>query len=189
MIARALRDLKCMFDMLSTFHLMGCFCFFRCFRSSSLAQGAERVQLYLVSGHTVPFLPPSSHAPSTLLLPHSSHLPLPPSSGVHCEGPFINKMKKGAHHENLIQSNLSPQVLQQCYGNLDNVRIVTLAPELKVSILTFFPSVPPSPSSPLPSLSSPSPLPLPSPPHTHCSFTHTHGSLQYSLTQWGGKEG
>lgn len=52
-------------------------------------------------------------------------------TGVHCEGPFINHEKKGAHEESFIQPSLSPSLIQQVYGHrLDNLRIITLAPEL-----------------------------------------------------------
>lgn len=46
------------------------------------------------------------------------------------EGPFINKQKKGAHPEDLIRpfDNGFEDVLA-VYGQLDNVAIVTLAPE------------------------------------------------------------
>lgn len=50
--------------------------------------------------------------------------------GVHCEGPFISREKRGAHREDSILDSLSPSALQQCYGSLDNIRIITLAPEL-----------------------------------------------------------
>ncbi len=51
--------------------------------------------------------------------------------GIHCEGPFINTEKKGAHEESFIKSSVSPNLLQDVYGSqLDNVRLVTLAPEL-----------------------------------------------------------
>ena len=53
---------------------------------------------------------------------------LPP--GVHCEGPFISQRKKGAHQEAYIQDSVCQQTLQACYGSLDAVRIITLAPEL-----------------------------------------------------------
>ena len=53
-----------------------------------------------------------------------------PSPGVHCEGPFISSQKKGAHLEEYIQNSLSPESLLECYGCLDNVAIVTVAPEL-----------------------------------------------------------
>ena len=52
-------------------------------------------------------------------------------TGVHCEGPFINREKKGAHEESFIQPSLSPSLIKEIYGcHLDNLRIITLAPEL-----------------------------------------------------------
>lgn len=52
---------------------------------------------------------------------------------MHCEGPFINSKKKGAHQECFIESALAPSRLSDCYGSLDNVRLLTLAPELQGS--------------------------------------------------------
>ncbi|XP_053784337.1 N-acetylglucosamine-6-phosphate deacetylase isoform X2 [Desmodus rotundus] len=52
--------------------------------------------------------------------------------GVHLEGPFISREKRGAHPEAHLRSyeaNAFHDVLAT-YGSLDNVRIVTLAPEL-----------------------------------------------------------
>lgn len=52
--------------------------------------------------------------------------------GLHLEGPFINKEKKGAHLVECIadiKNGLS--TLLDIYGNLDNVAILTLAPELQ----------------------------------------------------------
>ena len=51
--------------------------------------------------------------------------------GTHLEGPFISSQKKGAHSENFIQSLLSPSTVMETYGSLDNVCIITLAPELE----------------------------------------------------------
>ncbi|XP_060064802.1 N-acetylglucosamine-6-phosphate deacetylase-like [Ylistrum balloti] len=54
--------------------------------------------------------------------------------GLHLEGPFINKEKKGAHDETLIRefTNGFPDLLQM-YGTLENTAIVTLAPEYERS--------------------------------------------------------
>ena len=52
--------------------------------------------------------------------------------GAHCEGPFINIEKRGAHDANYIKSNAigGIQVLESTYGSLDNIAIITVAPEL-----------------------------------------------------------
>lgn len=52
--------------------------------------------------------------------------------GFHLEGPFISVEKKGAHPEQFLRTFHSdgPQDLIEAYGSLDNVAMVTLAPEL-----------------------------------------------------------
>lgn len=51
--------------------------------------------------------------------------------GVHLEGPFINIEKKGAHMDQYIKSlDKGIDTINEIYGSLDNVVIVTLAPEL-----------------------------------------------------------
>ncbi|XP_066245063.1 N-acetylglucosamine-6-phosphate deacetylase isoform X1 [Euwallacea similis] len=51
--------------------------------------------------------------------------------GAHVEGPFINKEKKGAHPSHCILTyDEGVSQLEKTYGNLDNVRVITLAPEL-----------------------------------------------------------
>lgn len=52
-------------------------------------------------------------------------------SGAHIEGPFISVEKKGAHpEENLRQFPNGFSDLIDLYGNLDNVAMITIAPEL-----------------------------------------------------------
>lgn len=51
--------------------------------------------------------------------------------GLHVEGPFINVQKKGAHPAHHIRDLLQAyQSVELTYGNLDNISIITLAPEL-----------------------------------------------------------
>lgn len=51
--------------------------------------------------------------------------------GLHLEGPFINQEKCGAHPPHVLQApERSLATLEDTYGSLDNVVIVTLAPEL-----------------------------------------------------------
>lgn len=51
--------------------------------------------------------------------------------GVHLEGPFISKHKKGAHKAQLIQGLEGGfDSLMKMYGTLDSTAIITLAPEL-----------------------------------------------------------
>ncbi|XP_060882983.1 N-acetylglucosamine-6-phosphate deacetylase [Labrus mixtus] len=55
--------------------------------------------------------------------------------GFHLEGPFISAEKKGAHPEQFLRTFRSGglQDLMEAYGSLDNVAMVTLAPELASS--------------------------------------------------------
>ncbi|XP_077415776.1 N-acetylglucosamine-6-phosphate deacetylase [Vanacampus margaritifer] len=59
--------------------------------------------------------------------------------GVHLEGPFISAEKKGAHPECFLRTFLDGDAamadLLEVYGGLDNVAVVTLAPELEGSRL------------------------------------------------------
>lgn len=52
--------------------------------------------------------------------------------GLHLEGPFISLEKKGAHPERYLQTFRSGGMedLMEAYGGLENVAMVTLAPEL-----------------------------------------------------------
>ncbi|XP_030745528.1 N-acetylglucosamine-6-phosphate deacetylase [Sitophilus oryzae] len=54
--------------------------------------------------------------------------------GAHVEGPFISKDKKGAHPEYCIRDyDDGISVLEEVYGSLENIKIITLAPEYKNS--------------------------------------------------------
>ena len=55
--------------------------------------------------------------------------------GLHLEGPFFHPDKKGAHDIAAIHNpEKGMQSVLDCYGTLDNVSIVTLAPELPGSL-------------------------------------------------------
>ncbi|KAK3737860.1 hypothetical protein QZH41_015784, partial [Actinostola sp. cb2023] len=51
--------------------------------------------------------------------------------GLHLEGPFINPLKRGAHKETLIRTidHLTIDDLEKFYSSLDDVSIITVAPE------------------------------------------------------------
>lgn len=53
-------------------------------------------------------------------------------SGIHLEGPFISEQKRGAHPPKFLRTFKAGGVadLMETYGHLDNVALVTLAPEL-----------------------------------------------------------
>ena len=56
--------------------------------------------------------------------------------GVHVEGPFINVQKKGAHPEqHIVSPREDMKSVEAMYGpGLDNVCVMTLAPELEGSM-------------------------------------------------------
>lgn len=57
-------------------------------------------------------------------------------AGLHLEGPFISVKKRGAHPERFLRTFPSGGLadLMEVYGSLDNVALVTLAPELEHSL-------------------------------------------------------
>ena len=51
--------------------------------------------------------------------------------GAHCEGPFISLQRAGAHPHECIRSPTEGQKsVDDMYGDISNVRLVTMAPEL-----------------------------------------------------------
>lgn len=58
--------------------------------------------------------------------------------GVHAEGPFISPERPGAHPQHCIQAPVHvEQSLKDCYGSLENIRLITLAPELEGAVNTI----------------------------------------------------
>ena len=57
-------------------------------------------------------------------------------TGAHAEGPFINVQKKGAHNPDHIKTLNHDAVksVEDIYGSLENIAIVTVAPELDGAI-------------------------------------------------------
>lgn len=53
--------------------------------------------------------------------------------GAHVEGPFISSLKPGAHNKSNIKTLQNTNVVD-FYGSLDNIEIITLAPELDGSM-------------------------------------------------------
>lgn len=60
-------------------------------------------------------------------------------TGLHLEGPFINKDKKGAHKELFIEALDSQRInkMTEHYGTLDFVKIITMAPEQPFALETI----------------------------------------------------
>uniref|UniRef100_A0A8C6XMQ8 N-acetylglucosamine-6-phosphate deacetylase n=1 Tax=Naja naja TaxID=35670 RepID=A0A8C6XMQ8_NAJNA len=96
--------------------------------------GISLVSQKILSSGVTSFCPTMVTSPSSVY-----HKVLPQirvqNGGIHLEGPFISKEKKGAHPENCLRTfELGAlQDLLAMYGSLDCVRIVTLAPEMKRS--------------------------------------------------------
>jgi N-acetylglucosamine-6-phosphate deacetylase len=61
---------------------------------------------------------------------HGSHV-----LGVHLEGPFLNPFFGGAHPSNLFLPFEGIHPILDCYGSLEGVKIVTLAPELPNALI------------------------------------------------------
>jgi N-acetylglucosamine-6-phosphate deacetylase len=106
---------------------------------SSQPEKVERVAHFLPKYGVTAFLPTIISSTS---LGYQNALPyLQPKAiegaatilGAHLEGPFFCKTKHGAHNIDFIQSSHEIP-LENLYGNLEGVRIITLAPELPYSL-------------------------------------------------------
>lgn len=52
--------------------------------------------------------------------------------GAHCEGPFISPERSGAHPPEYIRAPIKGgESVEECYGDLSNIKIITMAPELE----------------------------------------------------------
>ena len=52
--------------------------------------------------------------------------------GIHLEGPFINPSCSGAHDKRVLrEASIGYKALLDCYGSLEKVKLITLAPEVK----------------------------------------------------------
>lgn len=64
------------------------------------------------------------------------------SIGIHVEGPFIDTEKRGAHRADFLRK--TPDGMKDliaCYGSLENVCIVTVAPEIPQMVETVIPAL------------------------------------------------
>ena len=63
---------------------------------------------------------------------------VPHKKGFHLEGPFISMEKKGAHNRDyVLYKELSPSAILSCYHSLQDVCIITLAPEIPGAMETI----------------------------------------------------
>ena len=52
--------------------------------------------------------------------------------GAHCEGPFISPRRSGAHPPEYVRAPVEgAKSVDSCYGDLSNIKIITMAPELE----------------------------------------------------------
>lgn len=58
--------------------------------------------------------------------------------GAHCEGPFISPQRSGAHPPEYVRApKEGAKSVDECYGDLSNIRIITMAPELEGSLEAY----------------------------------------------------
>ncbi|XP_044512985.1 N-acetylglucosamine-6-phosphate deacetylase [Gracilinanus agilis] len=110
--------------------------------SEDIASGVALVAKKLLSHGVTAFCPTLITSPSDVyhkVLPNIAVKRGGPEGagilGVHLEGPYISREKRGAHPESHIRTFEAGafQDLLATYGSLDNVCIITLAPELSRS--------------------------------------------------------
>jgi N-acetylglucosamine-6-phosphate deacetylase len=96
---------------------------------------AEKVAKGIVQYGVTSFLPtlvsssPAQYKQSLPLLQPKRYEKGAEILGIHLEGPFFAERYKGAHNPQLLISSINCPV-EDVYGDLEGVKIVTLAPEL-----------------------------------------------------------
>lgn len=101
----------------------------------TVAEGVNKVARGLITNGVTSFCPTLVSSPDEIYRKVLPQIPTHISKGagvlgLHLEGPFINPQKKGAHPEVCLKKfNKSFDTLLATYGSLDNVKIITLAPE------------------------------------------------------------
>ncbi|XP_062915504.1 N-acetylglucosamine-6-phosphate deacetylase isoform X2 [Mobula hypostoma] len=110
--------------------------------SANMKQGVSSVAKRLLSTGVTSFCPTIITSPPSVyhqVIPQIEVQEGGPGGagvlGLHLEGPFISREKKGAHPENHLRTfeKQGFQDLLDTFGSLDNAVIVTLAPELQRS--------------------------------------------------------
>lgn len=105
----------------------------------TVADGVIKVASGLITNGVTSFCPTLVSSPNEIYRKVLPQIPNHVSKGagilgVHLEGPFINPQKKGAHPEVCLKKpEKGFESLLDTYGSLDNVKIVTLAPENDVT--------------------------------------------------------
>lgn len=105
----------------------------------TVAEGVTKVAKGLIENGVTSFCPTLVTSPPATyrkVIPQITRRPGGASGaailGVHVEGPFINPAKKGAHPlECIIDYDNGISDAEAAYGNMDNIQIITLAPEKK----------------------------------------------------------
>lgn len=103
--------------------------------------GIQRVGKILLQHGVTSFCPTIVTSPKEVYHKITGHVPRKAGGkhgatilGLHLEGPFINREKKGAHPIDCIKEfERGFDTVRDMYGDLSNVAIVTLAPELAQS--------------------------------------------------------
>lgn len=125
------------------------------FDTETVEEGINKVAAGLIKSGVTSFCPTLVTSPPEIYRKVIPRIPRTTNGagilGVHLEGPFINSQKKGAHPENCIRNldevvyliselklNFKNSVsirlqgmktVREVYGSLENVKILTLAPE------------------------------------------------------------